>query len=99
MHTRLISALVATAALAAGHAHAFGELPPASADAAAPTARLADVRAEAVRAQRAGAIVTGEAGVPEQPAAAAGRSRAEVRADAQKPARSAQLQQAQMPLL
>jgi hypothetical protein len=100
MNTRLISALVAAAALTAGHAHAFGEAVPFSTDAGAPTARAADVRAEAVRAQRAGEIVTGETGVALQAAPASSRTRADVRAEAaQKSERRAQLQQAQMPVL
>lgn len=99
MNTRLISALVAAAALTAGHAHAFGEAAPFSTDTGAPSARAADVRAEAVRAQRAGQIVTGEAGVALQAAPASSRSRADVRAEAQKDERRAQLQQAQMPVL
>ena len=98
MNKRLITALLATATLAAGQAHAFGELPPFATDAGpAGTLTRAEVRADAVRAERQGQVVTGEAGTTAQAAAPAGaRTRADVRAEAITSASAGHVQEAEM---
>lgn len=63
MSIRIVSALVATVALTAGQAHAFGEAGPLPVTAqAASTVSALDVMAQARSAQRAGLLVNGEAG-------------------------------------
>ncbi len=98
MHKSLITALLATAALTAGQAYAFGEAPAFDVN-AGPAATLGRdaVRADAVRAERQGQVVTGEAGTTVQAVApASARTRADVRAEGVSSARSGHAPEAEL---